>query len=331
MLPEKYTGPGLLDLQLNGYAGLNFNGEPAEWTAAGFHRIAKALSRRGVMASLPTLITDAPEMMLRRAERYAKLLDNDVELASAFPRLHIEGPFISPETGPRGAHPRQHCLVPEQAPDLLDRLREASGERIGILTIAPELDGAIDLIRRADETGIAVAIGHTQASADLIARAVEAGARLSTHLGNGSHQMLPRLDNYVFRQLAEDRLHASFIADGHHMPFPTLKCLLRAKTPARSILITDAIAATGMAPGRYKLVGREVEVRSDGRVCHLGQPNLAGSVLTLDKAIINVCLHCGVKFTEAWKMASVNPARLLGIDPPENITVQVTSDGFSRE
>ena len=327
-LPRTHAGPGLVDIHLNGYAGFDFNGDPAGWTRQDLLRVAGALERRGVLAVFPTLITDDPRAMVDRARRYAQLLAGDAELAAHFPRLHVEGPFISPEEGPRGAHPRPHCLLPKDAPDLIDRLREAAAGRIGIVTLTPELPGAMELIQRCTAAGILVAIGHTQASAGTIDEAVAAGARMSTHLGNGSHQMLPRVDNYVQTQLADDRLWASFIADGHHIPLTTLKNFLRAKTPARSILVTDAIVATGLGPGKYPAGTKIVEVHDDGRTSAPGAPALAGSVLTLDKAVVNVALHCGVPFAEAWAMASTNPASLLSLPCPPQVSVTITPRGF---
>ncbi len=330
VLPASHTGPGLVDVQVNGYAGFDFNADPASWTVEDFDAVRRALARRGVLRALPTLITDDPRRMMARARAFALLVEQEPALRAAFPRLHIEGPFVSPEDGPRGAHPRAHCTTPRKLPDLLPALQEASGGRVGILTLAPELPGAVDLIERAAEQGLCVALGHTAADAETLARAVEAGARLSTHLGNGSHQRLPRLDNYVQRQLAEDRLAASFIADGHHVPFSTLKNFIRAKTPRRSILITDAIAAADVGPGRYTLAGEVVVVSADLRAAQPGQPHLAGSALTLDRAVVHVCLHCDVSFTEAWAMASLHPAALLGLDAPPSITVFVSDDGFTR-
>lgn len=327
--PETYTGPGLVDLQVNGYAGLDFNGEPGSWTAEQFRDVAEALASRGVVAAVVTIITDDIEAMLARARRYRRIIEADADLAVTFPRLHVEGPFICPADGPRGAHPRQHCKAPGETNDLIDRLNDASGQRVGIVTLAPELSGAIDLIARLAEDGICPAIGHTQASPGDIAAAAEAGARLSTHLGNGSHSELPRLDNYIQSQLADDRLSASFIADGHHMPFTTLKNFIRAKTPAMSILVTDAISATELGPGNYELGGCEVVVLANGKCIVPGADHLAGSTLTLDRGVINVCRHCGVSFQQAWRMASSSPAALLGIETPE-ITVEVAAQRFIR-
>jgi len=330
VLPQSWTGPGLIDLQVNGYAGFDFKTPAEEWTLENLRHVRRAAARRGVLAIFPTLTTGDGEAMVARARKYAELLARDPSVEAAFPKLHIEGPFISGDDGPRGAHRRKWRRDPRDAPDLLARLQAASGGRVGILTLAPELPGAMELIREAAAQGICVAIGHTGASAEIIAAAVEAGARMSTHLGNGSHQMLPRLDNYVQAQLADDRLAASFIADGHHIPFFTLKNFLRAKTAARSILVTDAIAAAEVGPGKYVLGGEDVIVTEALRCYKPGQPNLAGSALTLDRAVINACVHCGVPFEEAWAMASAIPASLLGLASVPSVSVRVHSDHFEN-
>lgn len=327
--PLTYTGPALVDLQLNGYAGFDFNSDPAGWTPDDFDHVKQALHRRGVYRALPTIITDEIPQMLARVRRYVEIVEQHPELGQTFPLLHVEGPFISPEEGPRGAHPRAHCTTPEQHPQFLSRLVETSNDRIGLFTLASELRGAMSLIESARREGLCVALGHTEASPETIQQAVNQGAQLSTHLGNGSHQMLPRLDNYVQVQLAEDRLAASFIADGHHMPFYTLKNFIRAKTPARSILITDAMAAAEQGPGLYHLGSEEVVVTPEGRVSKPGDPNLAGSALTLDRAVINTARHCDISFSTAWNMASRQPADLLGITELPQISVEVEEKQFS--
>lgn len=327
-LPRTYRGPGLVDLQLNGYAGMDFNGDPGEWTDADFHRIREMLGRRGVVAAFPTLISSEPESMLARARRYAGIVGADRALERCFPRLHIEGPFISPDEGPRGAHSLRHSLLPAAAPNLIDDLQEASGGRVGIVTLAPELPGAIDLIRRCASSGIRASIGHAQPAPADVDAAVAAGAVMSTHLGNASHQTLPRLANYIQYQLSVDSLWAGFIADGHHMPLSTLKNFLRAKTVAKSVLVTDAIMAAELGPGRYQIADKVVEVTPEGRASQPGQPNLSGSVLTLDRAVVNVALHCGFPFEEAWAMASTNPALLTGLPAPMEVSVTVSASGF---
>lgn len=328
--PSEHQGPGLLDLQLNGYAGFDFNSGHESWSVEDFRRLRQRLASRGVLAALPTLITAPVDRLLAAARCYAALLEAEPELASAFPRLHIEGPFISPANGPRGAHPERWCRSPVDHPEFLEEMRDASGDRIGIITLAPELPGALDLIRQAAEHGVCVAIGHTMAPQECIAEAVAAGARLSTHLGNGSHQTLPRHDNYVQVQLAEDRLAASFIADGHHLPWFALQNMLRSKTPDRSVLITDAVAAADAPPGEYRVGESQVHATPAGRVQIPGQRNLAGSALTLDRAVLNVATHCGVPFEEAWAMASSRPAALLNLPPCPTVSVEISADGFRR-
>jgi N-acetylglucosamine-6-phosphate deacetylase len=315
-----------VDLQVNGYAGFDFNSRPERWEPGDFLRVRDAMAARGVVAALPTLITDAAERLVARAAAYARLLAECPELAETFPKLHVEGPFISPEDGPRGAHPRAHCRAPRELPDLVDRLRDASGDRIGILTLAPELPGALELVSRAAASGVRVAIGHTAAAPAVIAEAVAAGATISTHLGNGSHWALPRHENYVQAQLAEDGLAASFIADGHHLPWYVLKNYVRAKTPARSVLVTDAISAADRGPGRFTLGGDEVVVSEELRVTRPGKPGFAGSALTLDRAVVNTALHCGIPFGEAWEMASTRPAALVGLGPLPEVSVAVRAE-----
>jgi N-acetylglucosamine-6-phosphate deacetylase len=327
-LPGAYKGPGLVDIQLNGYAGFDFNALPDAWSIEQLFRVREALNRRGVVAAVPTFITDDVDRLIGRIKKYNELLEQEPHLEETFPRLHIEGPFITAEEGPRGAHPSEFCRTPNEAPDFLDRILEAGKGRIAILTLAPELPGAHELIERACKENIRVAIGHTCASAQVIREAVTAGATLSTHLGNGSHQTLPRLDNYVEAQLAIDELWATFIADGHHIPFYTLKNFLRAKTFERSILVTDAIAAADKGPGDYTLGGRKVMVDESLKTSQPGGTHLAGSALTLDRAVINVCVECGIPFEKAWKMASSTPAALIGIEGLRKITVTVSRQGF---
>ncbi|MEX2344643.1 MAG: hypothetical protein WD604_03450 [Balneolaceae bacterium] len=329
-IPSHFSGPGLVDLQVNGYAGFDFNSDPESWAADDFRQVAKALNKRGVVAALPTMITDDVEAMLARVSKYALLLKSNPDLEQTFPGLHIEGPFISSEDGPRGAHPIAHCRVPRELPDFLTDLMTASNDRISLITLAPELEGAIKLIKEAAHSGICVALGHTQAGPDILEQAVRAGAKMSTHLGNGSHQLLPRLDNYIQAQLAHDSLMASFIADGHHIPFYALKNFIRAKDPGRSVLVTDAISAAEKGAGGYKLGNEKVMVREDLHVSKPGQSNLAGSALTLDRAIINVVTYCDVPFETAWEMASIHPASLIKLQAIPDITVEIKTTSFFR-
>jgi len=327
-IPSRYTGPGLVDLQMNGYCGFDFNSDPDTWKADDFQRMASALKSRGVAAVLPAIITDDSELMKYRASKFDAILKDNPELESIFPGLHIEGPFISPEDGPRGAHPEAFCSTPDDLPCFLSDLQKASGNRIKMFTLAPEIKGVMDIIGEADGMDICVGIGHTSAAPSILDKAVHYGARISTHLGNGSHQTLPRHDNYIQYQLSLDSLFASFIADGHHIPFYTLKNYIRTKGADRSVLVTDAISAADVGPGVYRLGNEEVVVRDDLHVSKPGEPNLAGSALTLDCAVLNIVSHCDVPFDSAWKMASKIPASLVGLTALPEVSVNISRDGF---
>lgn len=327
--PKRHEGPGLVDLQVNGYKGFDFNAPSERWDKDLLLEARDALRKRGVAAVFPALITDDLEQTFARIRKYAAWVEADPELADMFPGLHLEGPFISPEDGPRGVHPAAYCRTPSDVPDFLDLAMDAGRGKVGLLTLAPELPGSLELIEKAFERGICVGIGHTRADGATLLDAVEAGARMSTHLGNGSDSLLPRLDNYVQVQLAHDRLQASFIADGHHIPFHTLKNFIRAKTVERTILVTDAMAAADAGCGRYKLGRETVMVSGDLKVSLPDGLRLAGSALTLDKAVINVSENCGVPFDEAWRMASTYPAFTVGLPEPEKVKVEISEKGFT--
>jgi N-acetylglucosamine-6-phosphate deacetylase len=295
--------PGFFDLQVNGFAGVDF-GDPALTPEQVLHAV-EAIGQTGVTRFLPTLITSS----LQTFAACARTLVGAKHPAIA--GLHMEGPYISSEDGPRGAHSR--AFVRDADVDDFRRRQGAADGRIRLLTVAPEAPGVLPVIEHAAGSGVRVAIGHTGATGAQIADAVSAGATLSTHLGNGCAQMLPRHPNVIWEQLADDRLMASFIVDGHHLPPATVKSMIRAKTPGRSILVTDAIAAAGMPPGRYKLGGQEVELSPTGRVAAPGAPNLAGSALRLDVAIGNTVRFTGLPLEEVAPMASTRPAEYVGI------------------
>lgn len=329
--PTAVTGPGLVDLQVNGYGGLDFNGPLESITLPDLRRVLERIRRRGVTAILATFTTDAAALMAGRMARFAELRRQDELVAEMIPGFHVEGPLISPNDGPRGDHPKAHTLAPAQHPGLLDRFQQASGGLVRILTLAPELPGAIEMIRKASAAGVTIALGHHEASGQVIAEAVAAGARMCTHLGNGSHATLPRMDNYIQRQLADDRLHASFIADAYHVPLPALKNFIRAKGTTRSVIVTDAIHPADALPGEFEMDPRW-ELSPDGAaVLMKGTPYLCGSALPLDRAILNVVRHCDVPLETAWAMASVQPARLVGLPDPPRISVSVGEQGFVRQ
>lgn len=306
---DSRVAPGLIDIQINGYDGVDFNDPDTgpEQIAA----VARKLWRAGVTAFCPTIITESFDHISKCISNLVRAVDESPEFARAMIGIHVEGPFISPEDGPRGAHPKRHARAPDW--DELQRWQDAARGRIRILTLSPEWPGAIDFIERAAASGFVVAIGHTAAAPAQIADAARAGARLSTHLGNGSHAKIDRHPNYIWEQLANDDLWASFIVDGHHLPPSVVKCFLRSKGVARSALVTDAIAAAGRPAGRYRLGNVEVEVTPERRVNLPGTPYLAGSVLEMPEAIAKTVQYSDATLGDALRMASANPAELLGV------------------
>jgi N-acetylglucosamine-6-phosphate deacetylase len=220
----------------------------------------------------------------------------------------VEGPHISPEDGPRGAHPAEWVRPPDF--EEFKRWQDAAQGNVRLVTLAPEWPGSCRYIEELANRGVVVALGHTRASAEQIRDAVSAGATLSTHLGNGSGAMLPKTANHIWEQLAEDRLAASFIVDGHHLPDAFLRAALRAKGLERSILITDAVAPAMCAPGPYSLGAVDVELKDDERVVLRGADRLAGSALRMDRAISNAMRIAGLSLVEAVALATTNPARV---------------------
>lgn len=300
--------PGLVDIQVNGFGGhdLNAPGASPDDVAA----VVRALWRHGVTRFCPTVCTQSRAHMIAALRTVARACEEAPWIDRAVIGVHVEGPYISPEDGPRGAHPREHVRLPDW--DEVQAFQDAAGGRVRLLTLAPEIPAAIDLIERLAQAGIVPAIGHTGAGRADILAAVSAGARLSTHLGNGSHAMIPRHHNYIWEQLAADSLWASLIADGHHLPPSVVKVFVRAKGVERCLLTSDAVWLAGGCPGTYRFLDREVELTPDHRVRLVGTEYLAGSALDLATAVGNVVAFAGIDLGEAVEMASLRPALLLG-------------------
>ena len=302
--------PGFFDVQVNGFGGVDFNAPDV--TPDDVHRATAALRRTGVTRYLPTLITGPLDLFERNARLLAAIDD------PAIAGIHMEGPYICAVDGPRGAHPKAHCGAASRDDYL--RREEAAGGRLRLVTLAPEVDGALDLIEFMAGRGIRVAIGHSDAPPERIEEAVRAGATLSTHLGNGCASMLPRHHNVIWSQLAQDGLHASLIADGHHLPPALVKVIVRAKPRGRTILTTDAMSAAGCGPGRYRIGELEVEIGEDRRPALRGTTFLAGSALSLDAAVGNVVRFTGLPLEDVLEMASAVPARYLGLQTAGTVT-----------
>jgi N-acetylglucosamine-6-phosphate deacetylase len=299
-----YIAPGFIDLQVNGFLGVDFN-DP-KCTMEQIARSIRGLFATGVARFYPTVITGSPADMLG-ALRNLKCAKETLREGAAMDGFHVEGPHISPDDGPRGAHPRRWVRPPDL--DEFHRWQEATGNQVRIVTLAPDWPQSLRYIEAIAAEGVVASIGHTNATTQQLADAVSAGASLSTHLGNGAHAVMRRHPNYLWEQLAEDRLMADFIVDGIHLPPSFLKVALRAKTVARSVLITDAAAPAGCPPGRYQLGEQAVELTADNRVMLVGQERLAGSALRMDRGVENLMRIAGLSLADAVRMATTNAAR----------------------
>jgi len=306
----EWIAPGWLDLQINGYDGHDPNAADASPDTT--RSLVESLWRTGVTGACITICTEAEAHMLHALEAVAAACDADALVAATVVGIHVEGPHIASEDGPRGAHPLRHV----RAPDIAEyrRWQEAAGGRIRIITLSPEYDGAAAYIEAITADGVVASIGHTAATSDQIRVAVDAGARWSTHLGNGAHAMIRRHPNYVWDQLAEDRLSAGFIFDGQHLPPAVMKTVVRAKGVERSVLVSDALFVAGLEPGVHHLPdGAAVELSASGRLALQGTPYLAGAVAPVSVGIGHAVRHAGVTLADATRMVTANPSRLLGL------------------
>jgi N-acetylglucosamine-6-phosphate deacetylase len=306
-----YIAPGLFDLQINGRGGTWFG--KAGITPDESLSVLEAHFRFGLTRLCPTVITNSFELLRDALAALRTACEQEPWANAMAPGFHLEGPYISGEDGPRGAHPQEHVRRPDW--DEFQRLQAAAGGRIRLVTLAPELPGAIEFIRRAVTSGVIVSIGHTAAVGGEIVQAVEAGARLSTHLGNGAHPTIRRHPNYIWEQLGDPRLSASVIADGHHLPSSVLNSIIRAKGVRGVILTCDASGLAGCATGTYTEGQMQMEILDDGRIVVAGQRQLlAGSAADTGRCIVEAMRAAGVSLADAIDMAGRNPSRLLGFE-----------------
>lgn len=304
-----YVGPGLIDLQVNGINGIDFND-----TALSPNELLEAtlyLLGTGVTTFFPAIITNSDDNILKILKTIHLACEAHPSVNSCIGGIHLEGPFISKTEGARGAHHEKYIKAPDWS--LINTFQEASGGRIKLITLAPEWEGSSEFIQRCRQEGILVSIGHSNATSEQISSAVKAGASLSTHLGNAVPLMLPRHPNLLWEQLALDDLYASIIADGFHLPDSFLKVVIRTKGD-RAFLVSDATCFSGMAPGVYQAhIGEEVILNKEGRLALKKSPNLlAGATKSLLENIEHLTSQKLATLSTAWKMGSINPARFLG-------------------
>ena len=307
---EVWIAPALIDIQVNGFAGFDLNA--ATVTSADVASMVRALWRVGTGFLCPTVVTGSFDGISNSLRAIVKACKADSCVAHAILGIHLEGPYISTEDGPRGAHPLEHVREPNW--DEFQQWQDIAEGQISIVTLAPEKKGAIPFIEKLVANGIVVALGHTDAAADDIQAAIDAGARLSTHLGNGAHALIRRHPNYIWEQLGADELWASLIVDGHHLPPTVAKSMIRAKTLDRCLLVSDAVALAGMKPGIYQFAGKSVELTAERCVRLVGTEYLAGSAIELARGIENSVRFAGISLKEAVSLATLQPIRLLNAE-----------------
>lgn len=305
---DLFLGPGFTDIQVNGYGGIDYNEVQSDpMNLAGISRL---LYQEGVTTHFPTIITNDPEQISRLIHQIVSLRKRDELSRMSIEGLHIEGPFISPVDGPRGAHPKEFVRAPDWA--LVQKWQNESKGLIKMITLSPEWENAHSFIERCVDYGILVSIGHTNATHQQILDAVGAGAALSTHLGNGMHPILARHPNYLWSQLSQDHLGASIIADGFHLPAEVIQVFQKVKKE-KLILISDSVSLAGTPAGDYKLhIGGEVTLTSEGKLHLSSNPSiLAGSASTIRRGVSFLVKNKLALLPEAWEMASVRPDKLL--------------------
>jgi N-acetylglucosamine-6-phosphate deacetylase len=308
MHDDDWIAPAFWDLQVNGYAGVSF--ASADLAVDQVAEIVRSHGAIGTARICATLITAPEDQLLHGARTIAAACEQFPDVAARVLGIHLEGPFISDLEGYRGAHPAAAIRDPDWG--LLEGLNRVSGNRIVLVTLAPERPGAIEFIDRLRKSGIVAAIGHTSANGATIRAAVDAGATLSTHLGNGIASPLPRHPNAIWEQAALDELSASFIADGQHLDLATLAVLARAKGPSRTILISDMSPLAGLPPGNYG----EWAVGPEGKIVVAGTAYLAGSSQPLEVGLRNLMNATRWPLSDVLAATTSNPARLLGRPVP---------------
>jgi N-acetylglucosamine-6-phosphate deacetylase len=318
-----WIAPGLVDLQINGYEGLDFNQVPL--TEETVHRVTKALWKEGVTSYYPTVITNGADEFERLVRSIAEACASDSLTGRCISGIHLEGPFISPEDGARGAHASQYVTAPDW--ELFQRWQGAACGLIKFVTMSPEWPGSEDFIRRCTAEGVIVSIGHTSATPEQIKAAAAAGARASTHLGNGAHLQMPRHPNYIWEQLAADELYACMIADGFHLPDSVLKVFMKTKGE-QAILVSDAVYLCGMKPGTYTThIGGEVVLAESGKLHLAHNPGLlAGSAQMLLWGIEHLISRGLCDFATAWEMASIRPSKLMQAEAEEGLQPGAPAD-----
>jgi N-acetylglucosamine-6-phosphate deacetylase len=302
--------PGFVDLQVNGFVGVNFSSP--DLTEAAFREACHTLLLRGTAAFLPTLITSPVEVYERNLPMIARLIDSD-EFRGRLLGIHLEGPFISDQPGAVGAHEPAYVRAPD--PVLLEQLLDWAGGAVRLLTVAAELPGIEDVVRVAMDRGVTVSVGHSLFTPDDLNRLGRIGAGGLTHLGNGLPNMLPRHRNPIWAGLAADDYTALIITDGHHLPPTVIRTMARAKGGDRLVVVSDASPVAGMPPGTYDVLGNRAVLEPSGRLYNPEKACLVGSTATMISCMNVLASLDEFVPAELLRIGFDNPLRMLGLGP----------------
>jgi N-acetylglucosamine-6-phosphate deacetylase len=304
--------PGFIDNQVNGFAGISFSFGGVELTPEGVEKATHELWKNGVTTFLPTLTTNSQELLIGNFTILKNSL-SDKKLLGSIPGFHLEGPYINPEDGYRGAHPKQFVRLPDWQEFM--ELYKASGEKILEVTLAPELEGADDFIKKCTDLGIVVGLGHHNAGKDDIDRAVKNGAKIATHLGNGCANTINRHKNPLWPQLANDDLWISIICDGFHLLPEEIRTFYKVKGTEKTIITSDVTSYASLEPGTYTTqTGETIELTPEGMLRYPAQNVLYGSASAITKGVGNIIKVTGCSLHDAVTMASTNPAKLYNLN-----------------
>ena len=302
--------PGYIDLQVNGYAGVDYNTD--NLTAEQLRQSCEGLRKDGVDKILATIITENIDVMAARLAKLVELREQDKLVADVIAGLHIEGPFINELIGYRGAHP-EDAICPAE-PDAMKRLLDAAGGLTRIVTLAPERDPGLKTTRFIADQGVTVSAGHCDPTHDELKAAIDAGLSMVTHLGNGCPMQMHRHDNIIQRVLSlSDKLWVCFIADGAHLPFPALGNYLKLTGPDHAIVVTDAIAPAGMGPGRYSLGRWDLQIGEDMVAWAPDKSHLVGSAINMPRSTENLRSAIGLDDATIDRLTRINPAKAVGL------------------
>lgn len=302
-----FIAPGLIDIQINGYMGVDFSGP--DLTVEGVKKATKALWKAGVTSYLPTVITSDIALIKKNFAILARA-KQDPEIGPSILGFHLEGPYISPVKGFRGAHLEKYIKAPDW--EEFQEIQKAANNGIKLITLAPELEGAIPFIRNCVNSGVVVALGHHNGSASDVQKAVDAGAKMATHLGNGCANEINRHHNPIWPQLSNDEIIPSIIADGFHLTREEVRSFYKAKGAEKTILVSDALDLAGLPPGEYERGGRTLLLTPN--VVKLPKENvLAGAASPISKCVGVVMDYTQCSLADAIRMASTNPAAMMSL------------------